>query len=261
MQIRYMGNFCCHNIMLENRSHQTPSRQKLLARYSRGCEARMAYEHWLSLPNIIPRKGRGIWFYGHTKLRLTLCWHGVCSHCQASSNACCCGGRNWCQSKIRWCWLNHGKILPENQCKRNAFGANQKTGSRVPMNNQKMINAYANSEREAALEVEDPHAIIALMFDELLKAIRLFSSNVDLKNADLVARKNSFSKSLTLIYALQSSLNFEKGGEIAENLFTLYEFARQKIIESSETQERGNLDVALDALQNIAEAWKMTRSS
>ena len=128
------------------------------------------------------------------------------------------------------------------------------------MNNQKMINAYSNSEREAALEVEDPHAIISLMFDELIKAMGVFLNNLDLKNANTVARNNAFSRSLTLIYALQSSLNFEKGGDIANNLFTLYEFARQKIMESSQTQERESLEVALSSLQNIAEAWKMSRN-
>jgi len=128
------------------------------------------------------------------------------------------------------------------------------------MNNQKMINAYSNSEREAVLEVEDPHAIISLMFDELIKAMGVFLNNLDLKNANTVARNNAFSRSLTLIYALQSSLNFEKGGDIANNLFTLYEFARQKIMESSQTQERESLEVALSSLQNIAEAWKMSRN-
>ena len=128
----------------------------------------------------------------------------------------------------------------------------------MAMNNQKMLSAYANSEREAILEVEDPHAIVSLMFDELIKAMGTFLYNLDLKKADTVARKNAFSRSLTLIYALQSSLNFEKGGEIADNLFTLYEFARQKVIECSQTQEPDNLQVALSALQNISEAWKMS---
>ena len=134
------------------------------------------------------------------------------------------------------------------------------TGVNTLMNNQKMINAYSNSEREAVLEVEDPHAIISLMFDELIKAMGVFLNNLDLKSANTVARNNAFSRSLTLIYALQSSLNFEKGGDIADNLFTLYEFARQKIMESSKTQERESLEAALSSLQNIAEAWKMSRN-
>ncbi len=39
-------------------------------------------------------------------------------------------------------------------------------------------------------------------------------------------KSNSFSKSLTAIYILQSSLNFDEGREIAENLYRIYEFAK-----------------------------------
>ena len=32
------------------------------------------------------------------------------------------------------------------------------------------MHAYANSEREAAVESDNPHALIAVMFDELLRS-------------------------------------------------------------------------------------------
>ena len=68
------------------------------------------------------------------------------------------------------------------------------------------------------------------------------------------------SKSLTIIYALQSSLDFEKGGEIAENLFRLYEYARQQIINDSKTGEAVGTLVAMASLEDIREAWVEIRS-
>jgi flagellar protein FliS len=68
------------------------------------------------------------------------------------------------------------------------------------------------------------------------------------------------SKSLTIIYALQSSLDFEKGGEIAENLFRLYEYARQQIINDSKTGEAAGTLVAMASLEDIREAWVEIRS-
>ena len=60
----------------------------------------------------------------------------------------------------------------------------------------------------------------------------LFVQNMDIKNGgDLDTKSKHFARSLTIIYGLQSSLDFEKGGPIAENLFQLYEFARQKMID------------------------------
>ena len=87
------------------------------------------------------------------------------------------------------------------------------------MKNSKMLNAYANSEREAAVDSEDPHTLICVLFDELCRSMNIFFTNLDKKNADLELRGKALSKSLNVIYALQTSLNFEAGGEMLRNLF------------------------------------------
>ena len=89
------------------------------------------------------------------------------------------------------------------------------------MKNSKMLNAYANSEREAAVDSEDPHALICVLYDELCRSMNIFFVNLERTNSDLELRGKALSKSLRIIYALQTSLNFEEGGEIAENLFRL----------------------------------------
>ena len=61
-----------------------------------------------------------------------------------------------------------------------------------------------------------------------------FYEDLKLENNDTISRvkSDSFSKSLTAIYILQSSLDFNQGGEIAENLNKIYEFCRTTIIKS-----------------------------
>jgi flagellar protein FliS len=84
---------------------------------------------------------------------------------------------------------------------------------------------------------DNPHALIAVMYDELLRSMNSFFANLEKNSADLELRGKSMSRSLTIIYALQSSLNFEAGGEIAENLFRLYEYARQQLLASAKSEE------------------------
>ena len=62
-------------------------------------------------------------------------------------------------------------------------------------------------------------------------------------------------RSLTSIYALQTTLNFEKGGMIATNLFQLYEFCRLQIINSFTKNENKGLKKASESLQEIIYAW------
>ena len=45
-----------------------------------------------------------------------------------------------------------------------------------------MLEAYSNSEKKAIVEAEDSHAMVLLLFDELIKTLRVFSENIKLDN-------------------------------------------------------------------------------
>ena len=118
-----------------------------------------------------------------------------------------------------------------------------------------MTDAYQTTERIALAETDDTHKLVLVMFDALMKSIETYIDNIDVKKADLELRSRHFSKALTIIYALQSSLDFEKGGEIADNLFQTYEFARQMIIGSIKDMDEIGPKRALSLLVEIREAW------
>ena len=125
------------------------------------------------------------------------------------------------------------------------------------MNYNHITQAYQNAERQALEEMNDPHLIVLTMFDALLKSMQIFETNIDLQNdGDAELKSKHFARALTIIYALQSSLDFEKGENIATNLFQLYEFARQQLIADL---SKGNADgtiTAIGALQEIRDAWE-----
>ena len=125
------------------------------------------------------------------------------------------------------------------------------------MNYGKITQAYQNAERQALQETDDPHFIVLTMFNELLKSMRLFSENIDHREGgDLEVKSKNFARSLTVIYALQSSLDFEKGGDIANNLFQLYEFARQRLLEDLRACKNEGTLQAIEFLGEIRDAWE-----
>ena len=125
------------------------------------------------------------------------------------------------------------------------------------MSTNKFINAYKNANREAVAESEDPQALIMVLLDELLRAMRAYVTIVE-RQDDAKARKNdNLTRSLTIIYGLQSCLNFEEGGEIAENLFKLYEYSRVQLLNASATGETVGMNAAIQAISDIREAWSM----
>ena len=123
------------------------------------------------------------------------------------------------------------------------------------MSMKKMMHAYTNSDREAVAESNDPVAIVALLFDELIRNMQEFVRQSATEDVNSEARSKHFSKSLSIIYALQSSLNFEEGGEIANNLFRLYEYARQQMLHDWKEKEFEKTKQAITVLDDIRDAW------
>jgi flagellar protein FliS len=125
------------------------------------------------------------------------------------------------------------------------------------MNYQNITQAYQNAERQALEEMDDPHLIFLTMLNALLKSMQIFEANIDLRaGGDHELKSKHFARALTIIYALQSSLDFEKGESIATNLFQLYEFARQQMIADLGKGIAEGTPKAMQALSEIRDAWQ-----
>ena len=125
------------------------------------------------------------------------------------------------------------------------------------MATKKILDAYKNANREAVVESDDPQALIMLLLDELLRAMRGYVSVVSSNDSQEMWKNDQFTRSLTMLYGLQSCLNFDEGGEIAENLFRLYEYARVQLLHTSQTGETNGTQVAISSISEIREAWSI----
>ena len=114
--------------------------------------------------------------------------------------------------------------------------------------------AYKKAENIGLAEVTNPHEIVQTLFNELIKSMRLFEKSfIDQKSSEI--RSSSFARSLTIIYSLQTSLDFEKGGEISNNLFRIYEYSRQQLIKDLKNGKPDGVINAIHIIKEIADAW------
>ena len=124
------------------------------------------------------------------------------------------------------------------------------------MSSRRHVKAYKNADREAFADSDDPHALIEVLFDELLRHMNQFAVDVENGKIKTGGASDPSSRALTILYGLQSSLNFENGGDIASNLFRLYEFARQQILHTMRSSELEGTRAAIAALADIRDSWK-----
>ena len=107
------------------------------------------------------------------------------------------------------------------------------------MNYNASMKQYITDDIAGKTSNLNPHKIIEEVLKDLKKNMETLAYSLDNEPVISSIKSNSFSKSLTAIYILQSSLDFEAGKEIAANLFNIYEFCKSGIIKGF-TQENQN---------------------
>ncbi|EGJ21494.1 flagellar protein FliS [Cereibacter sphaeroides WS8N] len=111
---------------------------------------------------------------------------------------------------------------------------------------------YRRTETVDFQAVEDPHQIVLVTLRELERSLRALAAAAETGGSYPDQHLN---RAFTAIYILQSSLDFEKGGEIADNLFRVYEFCRLQVA-SAFRREHGQLTDAAGHISAILEAWE-----
>ena len=124
------------------------------------------------------------------------------------------------------------------------------------MNYNASMRQYLNDDINAKTTSLDPHKIIEEVLKDLKKNMETLAYSIDHEPVISSIKSNSFSKSLTAIYILQSSLNFEEGGEIAENLYRIYEFAKEGIMKGFTKRDSKVIYDAIPPIEEILDGWR-----
>ena len=127
------------------------------------------------------------------------------------------------------------------------------------MNYNASMKHYIDQEIASKTSSLDPHKIIEEVLKDLKKNMETLAYSLDNEPVISSIKSNSFSKSLTAIYILQSSLNFEEGNEIAENLYNIYEFCKEGIMKGFTKRNSKLVYDAIPPIDEILDGWKQIK--
>ena len=127
------------------------------------------------------------------------------------------------------------------------------------MNYNASMKQYINDEISAKTSSLNPHKIIEEVLKDLKKNMETLAYSIDNEPIISSIKSQSFSKSLTAIYILQSSLNFDEGKEIAENLYNIYEFCKDGIMKGFTKRDSKLVYDAIPPIDEILDGWKQIK--
>ena len=113
---------------------------------------------------------------------------------------------------------------------------------------------YQSIDMTSRIEGASPHGLVAILFDELLKALDAMAAAI--KRGDLGQRGTRQARALSILHGLEGSLDFDKGGDIASGLAAIYREGRRLIIAGGQTNDAEPVVQGPEVLNEIPSAWE-----
>lgn len=116
------------------------------------------------------------------------------------------------------------------------------------------VNPY-RAYKDTQIRTASQGKLIVMLYDEAIRQVDNAISGMDGKT-DAVDRVNgALIKAQELITELMASLDFERGGDIAQSLFSLYMFFNQQLVDANIKKDAGPLKEVKAMLLELRSAW------
>ncbi|MDH4199795.1 MAG: flagellar export chaperone FliS [Spirochaetia bacterium] len=105
------------------------------------------------------------------------------------------------------------------------------------------------------VETADPKQLVVMLYEGAIRFLEEALLNVDnFKKYDLVNTK--ILRAQDIITELMVSLDMDRGGEIADNLLSLYVYMKKELLEANMKKDRAMIERVLKMLRDLNVAWQ-----
>jgi len=113
------------------------------------------------------------------------------------------------------------------------------------------LNAY----KETHIKTASGGRLIIMIYDEAVRQLDYAMEVLGSSNPRFDLASNAIIKTQDLITELMVSLDFEKGGDIAQNLFSLYMFFNKQLMEANVKKDVDILKNVRRLVSDLRDAW------
>ncbi len=121
------------------------------------------------------------------------------------------------------------------------------------MNAMAAMRQYQTVNTQAQATEASPHQLIQMLMDGGLT--RMAQARGALERGEVSLKGELIGKAIAIVGGLRDGLNLREGGEIAQNLNSLYEYMSVRLLEASKDNDVAKLDEVVGLLRNIKSGW------
>lgn len=115
------------------------------------------------------------------------------------------------------------------------------------------VRQYHQLDVETSVDAASPHQIIDMLFSGARD--RINQAQGFMEHEDLAGKAKAINACIDILSGLQASLDHEKGGEIAGNLESLYDYMQRRLFRASTDNDMQALLEVGDLVNTLRSAW------
>lgn len=121
------------------------------------------------------------------------------------------------------------------------------------MNASLAMSQYKEVHVQSSIMDASPHRLIQMLMEGALEKIALAKGNILRK--EIAQKGENIGKAITIVGGLQSSLNTDAGGDLAESLNDLYDYMSRRLVVANIQSDEAILDEVAGLMIEIKAGW------
>lgn len=113
--------------------------------------------------------------------------------------------------------------------------------------------SYSNIDIATRLVGASPHRLVAILFEELLRALDAMAAAGARGERQTLGQCQA--RALSILHGLQTSLDMENGGDVAQNLDAIYREATRALVQSGRDSDTTGVKMVREMIGEIGLAW------
>lgn len=118
------------------------------------------------------------------------------------------------------------------------------------MTARKTQDAYKDTEILTANQGK----LIVMLYDGAIRFLKVAASNMEPRTYDIA--NSNIIRAQDIVTELMVSLNMEEGGEVAQNLLSLYAYMKKRLLEGNIQKDSAIIEEVQHLLENLKDAWE-----
>jgi flagellar secretion chaperone FliS len=118
----------------------------------------------------------------------------------------------------------------------------------------RIAQSYGSVQVATGVATADNVQLIQMLFDGLNESLATATGHI--QNNAIEEKSKALARAGRIVVGLQGALDFERGGELAQNLNELYSYVTRKLFQVNAHNDLVALDEVKSLMKDIAEAWQ-----